>query len=225
MILTLGNSKGGVGKSTLAIQVALARALAGRDVLLVDGDRQGSAQTAIAYRTQGARAPGLACVQITEGSMLRDQVRRQAGKYQDVIIDTGAKDTAALRAALFVTDVLLVPFPPRSIDVWVLAEFGQLVEEARSVRDGLRALAVLNRADPGVSADNRDAAAAISEFPQFRLLETSIGDRKAFANATGLGLSVEELRPRDRKACDELASLIRNAFAFADNMHTMEDAR
>jgi len=38
---------------------------------------------------------------------------------------------------------------------------------------------VLNRADPGISADNRDAAAAIAEFPQFRLLETSIGDRKA----------------------------------------------
>jgi len=69
--------------------------------------------------------------------MLRDQVRRQAGKYQDVIIDTGAKDTAALRAAQFVTDVLLVPFPPRSIDVWPLAEFGQLVDEARSMRDGL----------------------------------------------------------------------------------------
>jgi len=39
-----------------------------------------------------------------------------------------------------------------------------------------------------------------------------------------MGLSVEELRPRDRKASDELASLIRNVFAFADNVHTMEDA-
>jgi chromosome partitioning protein len=45
MIVTVGNTKGGVGKTTLAFQLALARALSGRDVLLVDGDRQGSAQT------------------------------------------------------------------------------------------------------------------------------------------------------------------------------------
>jgi chromosome partitioning protein len=43
MIVTVGNTKGGVGKTTLAVQLALARTLAGRDVLLVDGDRQGSA--------------------------------------------------------------------------------------------------------------------------------------------------------------------------------------
>jgi cellulose biosynthesis protein BcsQ len=71
MIVTVGNTKGGVGKTTLAIQLALARALAGRDVL-VDGDRQGSAQMAITIRaacldwpvssttTGGAARPGAA---------------------------------------------------------------------------------------------------------------------------------------------------------------------
>ena len=43
MILTVGNVKGGVGKTTLAVNIASARALAGRDVLLVDGDEQGTA--------------------------------------------------------------------------------------------------------------------------------------------------------------------------------------
>ena len=43
MILTVGNVKGGVGKTTLAVNIAIARALAGRDVLLVDGDEQGTA--------------------------------------------------------------------------------------------------------------------------------------------------------------------------------------
>ncbi len=47
MIVTVGNTKGGVGKTTLALNLALARALAGRDVWLIDGDRQGTAQTAM----------------------------------------------------------------------------------------------------------------------------------------------------------------------------------
>ncbi len=47
MIVTVGNTKGGVGKTTLAINLVIARALAGRDVWLIDGDRQGTAQTAI----------------------------------------------------------------------------------------------------------------------------------------------------------------------------------
>lgn len=42
MILTVGNIKGGVGKTTLAVNLAIIRANAGRDVLLVDGDEQGT---------------------------------------------------------------------------------------------------------------------------------------------------------------------------------------
>ena len=80
MIVTIGNTKGGVGKTTLAIQLARVRTLAGRDVLLVDGDRQGSAQTAMAIRAETNRRPGLACVQYPEGRVLRDQVQHQARK-------------------------------------------------------------------------------------------------------------------------------------------------
>src|SRR6516162_11171999 len=144
MILTVGNTKGGTGKTTLAVQLAISFARAGRDVLLVDGDTQGSAQTAIAIRTDAGRQPALACVQYAEGRVLRDQVRHQAGKYQDVLIDAGGRDSSALRAALVLSDVLLVPFLPRSVDVWALADIAALIEEVRAVRDLHHAYAVLN---------------------------------------------------------------------------------
>jgi chromosome partitioning protein len=84
-----------------------------------------------------------------------------------------------------------------------------LVEEARSVRDGLRALAVMNLADPGEqSADNAEAAAAVAEVPQFEYLAAPIRRRKAFSNAGGAGLSVTELSPRDPKAIAEMSKLI-----------------
>ena len=91
--------------------------------------------------------------------------------------------------------------------MWALADIAKLVDEANGVRDGLRVFAVLNAADPGMSSDNTDAAAAVADFPQLTLLDTPIRRRKAFANAVGLGLSVDELTPRDPKACEELAAL------------------
>jgi chromosome partitioning protein len=140
--------------------------------------------------------------------VLRDQVRLQAPRYQDVLIDAGGRDSGALRAALVLTDVLLIPFLPRSVDVWALADIAALVDEAGAVRDGLLAYAVLNAADPGASSDNTDAAAALAEFSQLALLDTPIRRRKAFANATGQGLSVDELTPIDPKASAELSALV-----------------
>lgn len=222
MIVTVGNTKGGVGKTTLAVQIALSRALAGRDVWLIDGDRQGTSQTAVAMRAEADRKPGLACAQYADGPVLRGQVQQQGRKFDDIIIDAGGRDSTALRAALVISDVLLVPFQPRSVDVWALGDIASLVDEARSVRDGLRAYAVLNCADPGTaSADNADAAAALAEFSQLTHLDAPVRRRKAFANAVGQGLSVEEYSPRDSKACEELAALVRMVFS---NQHAMESA-
>jgi chromosome partitioning protein len=224
VIVTVGNTKGGVGKTTLAIQLALSRALAGRDVLMVDGDRQGSAQMAVAIRAEAGRTPGLACVQYPDGAVLRAQVQRQAAKYDDVVIDAGGRDSTALRAALSLSDLLIIPFLPRSVDVWALADIAALVVEANAVRDGLRSYAVLNAADPGASNDNAEAAAALADFPQLTLLNTPIRRRKAFANAVGLGLSVDELTPRDAKACEELAALVLIAFADGNDIKITEKA-
>ncbi len=213
MIVTVGNTKGGVGKSTLALQIALARAIAGRDVWLVDGDRQATAQTAVAIRSETGREPGLACAQYVDGAQLRTQVQRQARKFDDVVIDAGGRDSAALRAALALSDVLLVPVQPRSVDIWALADISGLVDEVQAVRDGLRVCAVINCADPGTSsADNAESVTALADYPNIHLLDAPIRRRKAIANATGQGLSVTELLPRDIKACEELATLVSMLF-------------
>lgn len=209
MIVAIANTKGGVGKTTLAVQIAIARARAGRDVWLIDGDRQGTAAAAIAIRSEGETLPGIACAQYPDGPQLRAQVQQQRNKWDDIIIDVGGRDSTALRAALTLADTLLVPFAPRSYDVWALDDMATLVDEANSVRDGLRAFAVLNLADPGEqSTDNAEAAAAVAEVPQFQYLSTPIRRRKAFSNASGAGLSVSELKPKDAKAIAEIDRLI-----------------
>ncbi len=220
-ILTIGNTKGGVGKTTLAVNLAIARALTGREVWLIDGDRQGTAGAAIAARAERGRAPGIACAQYPDGSALRAcRCSSSAGSGTTSSSTPAAAIASALRAALILSRCPDRALRPRSYDVWALDDIAALVDEARSLRDGLQAFAVLNLADPGeLSVDNTEAAAAVAGVPQFTYLPTPIRRRKAFANAGGQGLSVQELAPRDPKACHELTALVESAF----NIQTIDN--
>lgn len=213
MIVTVGNTKGGVGKTTLAVQLAVMRARQGRDVWLIDGDRQGTSSAAIAVRAENGRSPGIACAQYADGPTLRAQVQQQREKWDDIIIDAGGRDSTALRAALILSDILVVPFAPRSYDVWALDDMAVLIEEARSVRDGLRCCAVMNLADPGQqSQDNLEAEVAVAEIEQFEYLPTPLRRRKAFSNAAGSGLAVCEVTPKDPKAIAEMGAFFYSVF-------------
>jgi chromosome partitioning protein len=189
-IITVGSTKGGVGKTTLALNIAIARAIAGRDVWLIDADRQGTASTALAIRGEAGKLPVIATAHYSDGGALRSQVLHQRNKFQDIVIDAGGRDSTALRAALVLSDLVLVPFQPRSIDVWAVADIAALIEEARAMRDGLQALAMLD------------------DYPAIQYLNTPIRRRKSIANAAGNGMSVLEQTPRDDKAIAELNALI-----------------
>jgi len=211
MILSTLNTKGGVGKSTLALNLAILRTLAGKDVLLIDGDRQATLMQAIAQRSLTGTLPVISVTHFTDGPLLRAQVLQARAKYDDIIIDAGGRDSTALRAAMMVSDVVLIPFQPRSFDVWGVGDMAELVKEACSMRDGLRAYALLNGADARGS-DNASAAEAVAELEHIQYLNMPIGRRKALADAAGAGLSVVEWKPRDTKANAEITSLYNSLF-------------
>jgi chromosome partitioning protein len=206
MIVTVGNIKGGVGKTTLAINLTIVLATAGRDVLLVDGDEQHTALTFTELRNDLLGTPGYTAVSL-QGAALRTQVRQMATKYDEIVIDVGGRDTGSLRAALTVSHVLVIPVQPRSFDIWAVDQVADLVKEAREINDGLRALVLLNAAD-AQGRDNEDAAGVLREVAGLELLDISIGRRKAFPNAAAAGRAVTEQTPKDPKAIEELTALV-----------------
>jgi chromosome partitioning protein len=210
MILTVGNTKGGVGKTTVAVNLAILRAEQGRDVLLVDGDEQGSASLFSQLRADLVGACRYTAIGL-HGAAVRTQVRQLTPKYADIIIDVGGRDTGSLRAALTVSDVLLIPVQPRSFDVWAIDQMAALVSEARELNPELRALAFLNAAD-AQGRDNADALEALGEIKGIEVLGDIVVRRKAFPNAAAQGRGVTEIQPRDAKAADELAALSHAAF-------------
>jgi chromosome partitioning protein len=215
MILTVGNVKGGVGKTTLAVNLAISLSRVKRDVLLIDGDEQGTAtaftELRISERPSGAGYTAVAL----HGAAIRTQVRLLAPKYADIVIDVGGRDTGSLRAALTVADILLIPVKPRSFDLWGVDQTADLVREAREINDRLRAVVVLNEAD-SQGKDNEAAIEALSEVSGLEQAPVMIVRRKAFPNAAAAGLSVLEYD--DPKAREEFTKLTDYLFACTNDI-------
>ncbi|CAK0775887.1 Chromosome partitioning protein ParA [uncultured Gammaproteobacteria bacterium] len=213
MIITVGGIKGGGGKTTAATNLAVMRLLAGRDVLLIDADEQRSSSEFVAQREALGHTP-LPCVQLV-GSAVRTQVKQLAPRYDDIVIDTGGRDTASQRAALTVSDLMLIPFQPGNFDLWTLEQVERLVDEIRSVNEHLEALCYISRGYPN-GADNEQAADMLRASPSLRFIHAPVLGRKAFNTASGDGLSVVETKPRDAKAVVEIERLYAAVFSAND---------
>ena len=211
MLLVVGGIKGGSGKSTIAVNLAVARA-SRHKVLLVDGDDQQSTSDWYAERKScyPDLSPNLDFIQVT-GKSARDRLLAIADRYDTIIVDVGGRDTDTQRAALLIADLLLLPFQPRSVDIWTLPKVSILIDEIRNINPDLKCKGFVNRAFAN-STDNDDTMTAISQADGIELIRLKIGDRKAFSNAFGVGLTVPEIKPRADKALVELQELCNKLF-------------
>ena len=208
MIVAVLGEKGGTGKTTLATNLAGMRATDGRDVLLIDADRQGSASYWAEKRSEAH--PGLPAVQSVQkfGEGLMRTVRDMARRYDDVVIDAGAGDSREVESALRVADLALIPVQPAGLDVWTLGLIDDRVGEALSTQEPFQAYVVLNRVSPNPrDPDAAEAQQAIEGCEHLRLAPGLICDRVAVKRAAPVGLTVLEYKPFDPKAAHELQQL------------------
>lgn len=211
MIIVVGGIKGGSGKTTVATNLAVLRSGKSKDVLLIDADDQETATDFTILRNeQLPKGAGYTSIKLS-GSAVRTEVLRLSNKFTDIIIDTGGRDTTSQRAALSVADILLIPFVPRSFDVWTLEKVSALVAEMKTINPNLKAYAFINRADPR-GQDNVEASEVIKENEEIAFIDTPLGARKAFSNAASAGLGVTEVKPLDPKATDQMKVLYKYVF-------------
>jgi chromosome partitioning protein len=210
LVLAVANLKGGVGKSTIALNLAVTLHRDGHRVILVDTDRQGTCRTwaAVAAEAKNDGPPVVA----VDGRSLRRDLARIAEGFDVVIIDTPPHIGADMTAALLVSDLVLLPVVPGVPDVWALRDTVALVEEARAgLRPDLRALVVLNKSKRSTLA--RVTREALDEFglPVF-----TMGDRVAFGEATAQGRGVVELGSKGSEAAEEMTGLVRAALKLIE---------
>jgi chromosome partitioning protein len=210
MIVVIGGIKGGSGKTTIAINLTVLRSLEGKKVLLVDADEQKSASNWSLQRELAGYPTPWATIQLA-GSAVRSQIAKMKNDYDDIIIDVGGRDTTSQRSSLTVADTYIVPFQPRSLDIWTLPDLRNLISEISSVNENLKSFALINRGD-SMGNDNSGAIEILKDCPYLTCLPMVIGQRKSFANAATDGMGVVEMRTQDKKAVSEIQSLYQYVF-------------
>lgn len=215
MILMVGGEKGGVGKTTLATHMAVARKAIGRSVVLVDADSQGTSTIWSDARKEHKEVPQFPCVSL-RGGKVHVELKELARLYDDVVVDTGGSDSQEFRSAMLAASTLLMPLRPGSFDFWTLLKMQEVVSLAEGFNDDLQAQVVLSQVPPtAVDRARREAQEVLADMPRFQLLNTLTVFRAAFNHSAGEGLTVDEMPRRDPKACSEIAFLHDELFGEA----------
>jgi chromosome partitioning protein len=201
MIIGVLNQKGGVGKTTIAVNIAACLTMRSKRVLLVDADPQGSSLAWSAAR----EAPPLFSVVGMAKPTLHREMPEIARDYDVVVIDGAPRVNDLGRAAILASDTILIPVQPSPYDVWAAADTVQLIREAQQFKDGLRAAFVINRKIAN-TAIGRDVANALEHF-NIPVLPTALCQRVLYAESAGQGLAVAEVAPNS-EAARELAALV-----------------
>jgi chromosome partitioning protein len=209
MIITIGNTKGGVGKSTVACNLAVAATLNKKSVLLIDADVQASSMAFRASR----ETDDIKAMAINTPTLHKDL---NAFKNIDlIIIDAGGRDSAVFRSAILAGDILVIPCLPSQVDFWAVNDVIEILREAK-VYKPIKAYFLLNQVMPNTIL-SKEAREAIKNFDEeVNLLDTVINVRVAYKNSFGAGKSVLEWT--DPKASEEVAQLYQEIISKEKNI-------
>ena len=206
MIVVVANSKGGVGKSTLAVHLAGWLHERGHTVTLADCDTQHSSSEWIAEAD-----PAVRTVRLASPDDILNELPTLGQEVDYVIADGPGSNTETSRALLLRADFALVPCKASMLEVRALAQATDVLRQAQDIRGGKpEAKIVLSMVGKNyrLTRDMKEAAAAL-DLP---LARTPVTLRQIYADAPGQGALVWNLGVRGNDAAAELESLFAELF-------------
>jgi len=203
MVISFINQKGGVGKTTTAINIASALSSRNLKVLMVDADPQGSV---LQWQSTGANRE----FDVVQLSMpeLSTKIRNYRRTFDHIVIDSPPAFSHISQEIAASSDLAIIPIAPSSLDIWASRETIQLVTDVGRKHQGLAARLLVYRKIPGtrLAAEARDALDSYG----LEIFKTEISQRIAYVEAIVSGVSVLKYSPNSvaareiRNLCDEI---------------------
>lgn len=203
------NSKGGVGKSTLALHLCAWLAEQGRRVTLADCDSQQSS-------SEWAREaiPAVNCVRLADADSVLNELPALAREADFVVADGPGSNTEISRALMLRGDLALVPCKASMLEVRALTKATEVLRQAQDIRKGApQAVIVLSMVGKNyrLTKDMRDAATLL----RLPLARVPLTLRQVYADAPGQGTVVWGMGARGREAAEEVRQLFREILPHA----------
>ncbi len=201
MIVSIANSKGGVGKSTIAVHLAAWLHEQGHRVILADCDSQQSSSEWIREAVPEVRA-----VRLDNSDVILNELPALNQEADFVVADGPGSQTETSRALLLRSDLAIVPCKASMLEVRALAKATEALRLAQDIRHGMpKAVIVLSMVGRNyrLTQDMKDAAAAL----HLPMASTAMILRQIYADAPGQGAVVWNLGTRAGEAAQEVRKL------------------
>ena len=196
MIISFQNQKGGVGKTTLSINVAAALALTGLRVLIVDSDPQGSVRDWASVRED---TPPFHVIGMDRPTIHRD-LPEMTANYDHIIIDAPPRVSELARSAILASDCVVIPVQPSPYDVWAAKEIVAIINEATVFKENIKSVFVINRKITN-TAIGREVKDALQVY-NLPVLDAQVCQRVLFAESAATGKTIFEVDPLSQAAVE-----------------------
>ncbi|WRD63930.1 ParA family protein [Helicobacter pylori] len=202
MTICIANEKGGSGKSTLCLNLAVQLLKDNKEVVVLDTDSQKSMETFTEIRSNNEyKTFNL----FNRSSGFSDTLKQMVSKYENILIDTKGEYSKETQKAMLLSDIVLVPTTPSQLDTEVLANMLERIEQLQELNENLRALIIINRMPTIPTLKERKALIDFikenNPSDKITLLESSLSERIVYKRSVSEGLGVIEYS--DKKAINE----------------------
>lgn len=204
MIISIINEKGGSGKTTLSINLAIRLALDGDSVLLIDTDPQNSTEIFCQKRRENSQK---SLFEISH------DIKEIKSGFDSVIIDTGGRDSKEMREAILNSHATIMPTISSPFDIAALKYMCEIIEKAKEFNKNLLAFIAINRATTNIflrqelSEFQNEISKIIDGRKDFFLLKNMIFERISYKRAVFAGFGISEFG--DEKAKGEFERVYR----------------
>ena len=199
MIISFVNQKGGVGKTTTAINLAASLKRRNKELLFIDADPQGSATRWHAVESNNAFE-----VMHHPDPIKKEDIEALSQDYDYVVIDAPPAISEITKSILAVSELSIIPLSPSSLDIWSCKGTLEMIEESRPQNPDMDVKLLINRKIPGTRV-GREARASLDIF-DMEIMDSELCQRVAFIDAMTSGVSVMQYAPGS-KAADEVEQL------------------
>ncbi|MGE9553628.1 AAA family ATPase [Erwinia amylovora] len=211
MITVVGGNKGGSGKTTTAVNLAIGLALRGEDVCLVNGDLQRTAAKHLAEREAADVMPAITLIEKFDN--LSQTLRALDEKYEHVIVDVAGRNSREFITSGVVAHQIIAPLQCSQPDLDTLIELQQQVESMRDLNPELKVFCLQSMAttNPVLRGNERkEFLEYLDEFDTIETLESVICFRKVYRDCMSSGLGV--LETENIAAKSEMEKLMKEVF-------------